>query len=210
MREFFRGLGVTSARAHAKRVPHSVFSAPTEVQAAFLRGLFGADGCVSRVETGGKANRYVGLGSRSSALLKDVQRLLNAFGVRGRIYRITDARGAGFSYLRGRMARPSSTSPGRASTSVSPAPISSASPRPLASRPRRKQAALEALLEETARYRTKEGAKLVSRRGRRPGGRLQPHSSLSTTPTSWMASRLRTAPSTCTSTTRPATSPRST
>ena len=35
------------------------------MQAAFLRGLFGADGCVSRVEAGGKANRYVGLGSRS-------------------------------------------------------------------------------------------------------------------------------------------------
>ena len=63
--------------------PGSVFTAPTEVQAAFLRGLFGADGCVSRIEAG-KASRYVGLGSRSEALLKDVQRLLNAFGVRGR------------------------------------------------------------------------------------------------------------------------------
>src|SRR5688500_20202294 len=79
VREFFRGLGVTSARAHEKRVPRALFTAPTEVQAAFLRGLFGADGCVSRVEAG-KANRYVGLGSRSSALLKDVQRLLNSFG----------------------------------------------------------------------------------------------------------------------------------
>src|ERR671914_435428 len=100
VREFFRGLGVTSARAHAKRVPQSIFSAPIEAQAAFLRGLFGADGCVSRVETGGKANRYVGLGSRSDALLRDVQRLLNAFGIRGRIYRITGSERTKFSYTR--------------------------------------------------------------------------------------------------------------
>ncbi|MEA2154798.1 MAG: ribonucleoside-diphosphate reductase alpha chain, partial [Solirubrobacteraceae bacterium] len=61
VREFFTGLGVTTARAHEKRVPATVFTAPVEIQAAFLRGLFGADGCVSRVEGGGKANRYAGL-----------------------------------------------------------------------------------------------------------------------------------------------------
>src|SRR5207247_9209502 len=93
VRTFFRWLGVSTGRAHEKRVPASVFAAPPEVQAAFLRGLFGADGCVSRVEAG-KASRYVGLGSRSETLLKDVQRLLNAFGVRGRIYRITGERTA--------------------------------------------------------------------------------------------------------------------
>src|SRR5438034_873238 len=58
VRMVFHRLGVTKARAHEKRVPASVLAAPTEVQAAFLRGLFGADGCVSRVENG-KANRYV-------------------------------------------------------------------------------------------------------------------------------------------------------
>jgi ribonucleoside-diphosphate reductase alpha chain len=100
VREFFRGLGVTSARAHGKRVPKAVFTAPVEVQAAFLRGLFGADGCVSRVEAGGKASRYVGLGSRSEALLKDVQRLLSAWGIRGRIYHISDGGPTGFSYTR--------------------------------------------------------------------------------------------------------------
>src|SRR5439155_17935685 len=87
VREFFRALGVTSGRAHEKRVPMSVFTAPVEIQAAFLRGLFGADGCVSRIERG-KASRYVGLGSRSAALLREVQRLLSTFGIRGRIYRI--------------------------------------------------------------------------------------------------------------------------
>src|SRR6202035_1156141 len=100
VREFFRGLGVTSARAPDKRIPTAVFTAPPEVQAAFLRGLFGADGCVSRVETDGKANRYVGLGSRSNGLLKDVQRLLSAWGIRGRIYRISDGTTTHFSYTR--------------------------------------------------------------------------------------------------------------
>jgi ribonucleoside-diphosphate reductase alpha chain len=38
VRQLFRGLGVSSARAHGKRVPDSIFAAPTEVQAAFLSG----------------------------------------------------------------------------------------------------------------------------------------------------------------------------
>ena len=91
---------MTNARAHGKRVPDSVFKAPVEVQSAFLRGLYGADGCLSRVEANGKANRYVGLGSRSEAMLRDVQRLLSAFGIRGRIYRVTDSPKAQFSYAR--------------------------------------------------------------------------------------------------------------
>src|SRR6185437_8982994 len=76
VREFFSNLGVTTSKAPEKRVPWAVFGAPSEVQAAFLRGLFGADGCVSRL--GGNHTHYVGLGSRSELLLKDVQRLLSA------------------------------------------------------------------------------------------------------------------------------------
>ncbi|MDQ3729423.1 MAG: ribonucleoside-diphosphate reductase, partial [Actinomycetota bacterium] len=98
VREFFRGLGITSARAHEKRVPQAIFTAPVEVQAAFLRGLFGADGCIHR-SSGDKAFRYAGLGSRSEALLKDVQRLLNAFGIRGRTYRVGGGQSA-FAYTR--------------------------------------------------------------------------------------------------------------
>ncbi len=100
VRELFRGLGVTSVRAHQKRVPEAVFSAPCPVQAAFLRGLFGADGCVSRVEGGGKASRYVGLGSHSESLLKDVQRLLLTWGIRSRIYRISESGKSHFAYTR--------------------------------------------------------------------------------------------------------------
>ncbi len=54
VRELFRGIGVHAARAHDKRVPASIFVAPREVQAAFLRGLFGADGCLS-TKSGNKA-----------------------------------------------------------------------------------------------------------------------------------------------------------
>src|SRR5205807_6793993 len=34
VRELFLGLGLTTARAHEKRVPAAIFTAPTEVQAA--------------------------------------------------------------------------------------------------------------------------------------------------------------------------------
>ncbi len=99
VREFFLALGITSAKAQHKRVPAAVFSAPQEAQAAFLRGLYGTDGCVSRQEEG-KASRYVGLGSHSEALLKDVQKLLSTFGIRGRIYNTSDGDEAAFSYTR--------------------------------------------------------------------------------------------------------------
>jgi ribonucleoside-diphosphate reductase alpha chain len=162
VRELFRGLGVTSARAHDKRVPEGIFTAPTEVQAAFLRGLFGADGCVSRVEAGGKANRYAGLGSRSNGLLKDVQRLLSTWGIRGRIYRITDGATSRFSYTRkdgttveyasheGFDLRITGTDLARFA-----ADIGFSCPR--------KQAAVESLISERALYQTKAGTTMVAR-----------------------------------------------
>jgi ribonucleoside-diphosphate reductase alpha chain len=162
VRKLFKGIGVTSARAHDKRVPSAIFTAPTEVQAAFLRGLFGADGCVSRVETGGKASRYVGLGSRSNGLLKDVQRLLSAWGIRGRIYRISESASAHFSYTRkdgttveyasheGFDLRLTGTDMARFATD-----IGFSCPR--------KQAALENLINECELYRTKAATTLVAR-----------------------------------------------
>jgi len=162
VRELFKGIGVTSARAHDKRVPPAIFTAPTEVQAAFLRGLFGADGCVSRVEAGGKANRYVGLGSRSNGLLKDVQRLLAAWGIRGRIYRTSESASSHFSYTRkdgttveyasheGFDLRVTGTDMARFATD-----IGFSCPR--------KQAALEDLINECELYQTKAGTTLVAR-----------------------------------------------
>ncbi|MGH2889074.1 MAG: LAGLIDADG family homing endonuclease, partial [Solirubrobacteraceae bacterium] len=162
VRELMRGIGVTSAHAADKRVPEAIFTAPGDIQASFLRGLFGADGCVSRVEGGGKANRYVGLGSRSESLLRDVQRLLSAFGIRGRIYCISEAETSTFAYERkdgtvvqyvsneGFDLRITGTDLERFAES-----IGFSTPR--------KNAALATLLTETSRYRTKAGTMLVSR-----------------------------------------------
>ncbi len=161
VRELFRSLGVTSARSPQKRLPVALFTAPVEVQAAFLRGLYGADGCLSRVEDG-KANRYVGLGSHSELLLKDVQKLLSAFGVRGRIYHAGAARENAFSYVRrsGETVSYDATDAFDLRITGSDAErfaewIGFSSPR--------KQAQLERLLDDVTRYRTKPGTHLVSR-----------------------------------------------
>jgi ribonucleoside-diphosphate reductase alpha chain len=162
VRELFRGLGVTSARAHEKRVPAGIFTAPTEVQGAFLRGLFGADGCVSRVEAGNKASRYVGLGSRSSGLLKDVQRLLSAWGIRGRIYRTTDASTPHFSYTRKDGTTAEYTSREGFDLRITGTDLARFAAEIGFSCPR-KQAGVESLINERSLYRTKDGTTLVAR-----------------------------------------------
>jgi ribonucleoside-diphosphate reductase alpha chain len=161
VRMFFYRLGVTSARAHEKRVPSSVFGAPTEVQAAFLRGLFGADGCISRAEDG-KANRYAGLASRSEALLKDVQRLLNAFGVRSRIYSISGGNAQKFAHTRVDGTEVEYQSRAGFDLRITGSDLDVFATEIGLSTPR-KQAALETLLAESERYRTKPGTRLVSR-----------------------------------------------
>jgi ribonucleoside-diphosphate reductase alpha chain len=161
VRTFFRWLGVSTGRAHEKRVPESIFRAPTEIQAAFLRGLFGADGCVARSENG-KASRYVGLGSRSEALLKDVQRLLNAFGVRSRIYAVSGSRGTTFDYERIDGTSASYTSREGFDLRITGSDLSRFHEEIGFSAPRKK-AALDALLTDVVRYRTKRHTALVSR-----------------------------------------------
>lgn len=94
IRAFLKALGVSDAHAADKRVPAAIFQAPTEVVAAYLRGLFDADGCASnRPEY-----RYVGLGSRSRHLLRDVQTLLSSFGVNAKIYTIAHNTTSTFTY----------------------------------------------------------------------------------------------------------------
>ena len=93
---FLEALGVGHAKAPEKRVPWAVEEAPSDMVAAFLRGLFDADGCVSDTEK----NRYVGLGSTSRALLQDVQRFLTTFGVSCHIYQTRDAASGAFEYTR--------------------------------------------------------------------------------------------------------------
>src|SRR5262245_15906971 len=95
--EFFRGLGVSGAKAAEKTVPDAVFEAPEEALIAFLQGLFDADGCV--VDQQANATRYVGLGSRSEELLIGVQELLASLGIASRIYK-TGVKTASFHYTR--------------------------------------------------------------------------------------------------------------
>jgi ribonucleoside-diphosphate reductase alpha chain len=77
---FLEALGVRSGKASTKVVPWSVLEAPPEIAAAFLRGLYDADGCVYD----GPHYRYVGLGSVSVDLLLGVQRMLTTFGIASR------------------------------------------------------------------------------------------------------------------------------
>ena len=160
VRELFCGLGVTSARAHEKKVPEAIFAAPPEIQAAFLRGLFGADGCISLVE-GGKATRYVGLGSRSETLLRDVQKLLSSFGIRSRIYEVGEG-GAGFTYTRADGEAIEYLSRPGFDLRITGTDLEIFG-REIRFSTSRKQEALEALLESTDRYATKCGVRLVSR-----------------------------------------------
>jgi ribonucleoside-diphosphate reductase alpha chain len=97
---FFEALGIKANRAAAKEVPWSIFEAPDDIAAAFLRGLFDADGCAVDQPNG---TRYVGLGSRSRELLRGVQMLLAALGISGRVYDVTGSGNRGtFSYTRKR------------------------------------------------------------------------------------------------------------
>ncbi|HEX7138055.1 MAG TPA: LAGLIDADG family homing endonuclease, partial [Vicinamibacterales bacterium] len=162
VRQFFRGLGVTTARAHEKRVPNAIFASPTEAQAAFLRGLFGADGCVSRVEKGGKAHRYVGLGSRSEPLLRDVQRLLSGFGIRGRIYRVSSADTHSFSYTRVDGTTVDYTSREGFDLRITGSDLERFADAIGFSTPR-KNAALMSVISDTSRYQTKPTTRLVHR-----------------------------------------------
>ncbi len=94
---FFEALGVSRKKASEKSIPEAIYQAPTEAVAAFLRGLFDADGCVYD----GPHYRYVGLGSSSRELLVGAQRLLSTFGIFSRIYTTRSADGSSrFTYTR--------------------------------------------------------------------------------------------------------------
>ena len=95
-KRFLEALGVGRAKGPDKRVPWSIFEAPSETVAAFLRGLYDADGCV----VCSPKNTYVGLASVSPSLLLDVQRLLTSFGIMSHVYKVKDRGSDGpFSYL---------------------------------------------------------------------------------------------------------------
>jgi ribonucleoside-diphosphate reductase alpha chain len=70
-------LGLRPAVGYAKTVPESILSAPQTPTAAFLRGLFDADGTVSRQSE----RPLISLTSISRRLIEQVQLLLLQFGI---------------------------------------------------------------------------------------------------------------------------------
>jgi ribonucleoside-diphosphate reductase alpha chain len=91
---FLETLGVSRGRSAEKTIPWSIFEAPKPIVAAFLSGLYDADGCVRD----GGTTRYVGLGSTSMSLLRGAQQLLDSFGVHGAIYGYKTAQPGVFKY----------------------------------------------------------------------------------------------------------------
>ncbi len=87
-KRFIEALGVKSVKGPEKTVPWSIERAPAEMVAAFLRGLYDADGCVVSVPRARRSS-YVGLGSSSPELLRGVQTLLSTFGIMSRLYQTT-------------------------------------------------------------------------------------------------------------------------
>ena len=87
--EFFSSLGVMPARAHEKRVPFSIWSAPRETVVGFLQGLFTTDGTVNI--SSHKKSCSIRLASSSADLLCDVQLLLLNFGIVSRLHKRREA-----------------------------------------------------------------------------------------------------------------------
>ena len=77
---FLMGLGIEAIRAHKKRVPDSIFSAPRDAVIGFLRGLFSADGSV-QIGPLEKGTCSVRLATSSKGLAQDVQQLLLNLGI---------------------------------------------------------------------------------------------------------------------------------
>ena len=95
-RDFLEALGIKPVHGPNKEVPWAIERAPEKIVAAFLRGLFDADGCAVVDRVGGSS---VQLGSSSRHLCLGVQRLLTMFGITSRIYQTRKANKAGaFDY----------------------------------------------------------------------------------------------------------------
>jgi ribonucleoside-diphosphate reductase alpha chain len=97
LKSYLEALGIQSVTGEHKTVPWSIEQSPPEIAAAFLRGLFDADGCAVLNPAKGS---YVGLGSISIDLLRGVQRLLTTFGISSRIYNVKRAGSSSFTHER--------------------------------------------------------------------------------------------------------------
>ena len=68
-------LGMSTGKAHTKRIPRAILKAPEPIIASYLRGLFDADGTVE------KRDGLVSLSSVSERLIRQAQTVLLNFGV---------------------------------------------------------------------------------------------------------------------------------
>jgi len=81
--DYFKKLGVKSAKSERKEVPETLYTAPKETVRGFLQALFTADGSFQgNLERGGQ----VRLSQSNLSLLKEVQKLLLNFGIFSKIY----------------------------------------------------------------------------------------------------------------------------
>ncbi len=72
-------LGVATLRAHARRVPECIFTAPRDAVVGFLRGLFSANASVHVSEA--KGTCHIRLATSSKGLARDTQQLLLNMGI---------------------------------------------------------------------------------------------------------------------------------
>lgn len=79
----FEEYAVLNAGSENKALTDKCFQLNREEQAALIRGLFTADGCVANY---GDKSQYVALDSCSLPLLKQVQLMLLNFGIKAKIY----------------------------------------------------------------------------------------------------------------------------
>src|SRR5260221_12690157 len=74
---------ILDEESEGKKLKDTCFSLNREEQAALLRGLFTADGCVANY---GNKSQYVSLDSSSKDLLHQVQLMLLNFGIKSKLY----------------------------------------------------------------------------------------------------------------------------
>ncbi|MBZ4663793.1 MAG: hypothetical protein JG776_1508 [Caloramator sp.] len=93
--EKVKELGIEGKKAPFKRVPKSMFTASKETIAAFLDGIFSADGTINYID---EDHRDIRLTSASKELLLDVQLILLNLGITSKVYNRTKKNQTHFKY----------------------------------------------------------------------------------------------------------------
>jgi len=82
---FLRSLGLVTEDGKSNRVPTALWKAPREAVVGFLEAVFTADGTVN-ISSNNKRSCSVRLASSEPEFLKEVQVLLQNFGITGKVY----------------------------------------------------------------------------------------------------------------------------